>query len=80
MAQSINTFAVVLLAFPFYLAQKGRLVGYIDLAKPGAENTATVTPAATAAGASSAPSENQGSGMDTAALMQKFSEASALFT
>lgn len=34
MAAPMNTFAVVLLAFPFYLAQKGRLAAYVELAKP----------------------------------------------
>lgn len=30
----MNTFAVLLLAFPFYLAVNGRLVAYINLVKP----------------------------------------------
>lgn len=76
MAQPLNTFAVVLLAFPFYLAQKGRLVGYIDLAKPTTKATAstaepvanTITPAA------------QTGGTDTASLLNVFSETSALFS
>lgn len=41
MAVQFNTFAALLLAFPFYLAQKGKLAKYIDLAKPG-QNSATV--------------------------------------
>ena len=48
MSKSLNTFAVVLLAFPFYLAQKGRLANYINLAKPTAGN---VPPSKTAANA-----------------------------
>lgn len=34
MSSPLNTFTVVLLAFPFYLAQRKRLAAYIDLAKP----------------------------------------------
>lgn len=75
MAQPLNTFAVVLLAFPFYLAQKGRLVGYIDLAKPG--KTAA---ASTAAPVADATPEAKTGQMDTASLMQVFSDTSALFT
>lgn len=76
MAQPLNTFAVVLLAFPFYLAQKGRLVGYIDLAKPG--KTAAASTAAPVADATT-PEAKTGQ-MDTASLMQVFSDTSALFT
>lgn len=36
----MNTFATLLLAFPFYLAIKGRLTDYIALAKPDASSNA----------------------------------------
>lgn len=36
----MNTFATLLLAFPFYLAIKGKLAGYVALAKPGASSGA----------------------------------------
>ena len=48
----MNTFAVILLAFPFYLAVKGRLAGYIALAKPTA---AAPSPAPSVAAATPAP-------------------------
>lgn len=35
----MNTFATLLLAYPFYLAIKGRLTNYIALAKPDASST-----------------------------------------
>ena len=52
MAVRMNTFAVVLLAFPFYLAVKGRLAGYIALAKP---SHATAPPLAAASPSAAAP-------------------------
>lgn len=36
----MNTFATLLLAFPFYLAVKGRLADYIALARPDASSSA----------------------------------------
>jgi hypothetical protein len=53
MAARMNTFAVVLLAFPFYLAVKGRLAAYVNLAKPASGST-TTAPAATSANAATA--------------------------
>ena len=53
MAVQFNTFAALLLAFPFYLAQKGRLATYVNLAKPGA-NTANVSNTGAAASGSGA--------------------------
>lgn len=35
----MNTFATLLLAFPFYLAIKGKLSSYIALAKPDASSS-----------------------------------------
>jgi hypothetical protein len=48
----MNTFAVVLLAFPFYLATKGKLAQYVALAKatpgtPAAGVTASTPPPST---------------------------------
>lgn len=46
----MNTFATLLLAFPFYLAMKGKLSTYIALAKPdsgaASSQTAANTPSA----------------------------------
>ncbi len=36
----MNTFATLLLAFPFYLAIKGKLASYVALAKPDASSGA----------------------------------------
>ncbi len=36
----MNAFAALLLSFPFYLATKGRLHTYVDLAKPGSPSAA----------------------------------------
>jgi hypothetical protein len=49
----VNTFATLLLAFPFYLAIKGKLSTYIALAKPDASSSA-----ATASTATSSPTAN----------------------
>lgn len=55
----MNTFAVLLLAFPFYLATKGRLSAYIALAKPDASSNGASQAATTAApGASSVSSSD----------------------
>ena len=48
----MNTFATLLLAFPFYLAVKGRLATYVALAKPDASSGAASQAAATAPTAS----------------------------
>ena len=46
----MNTFAAILLAWPFYLAIKGKLSTYVAFAKPGsAANTTTSSTAATTA-------------------------------
>lgn len=46
----MNTFAAILLAWPFYLAIKGKLVTYVAFAKPSsAANTTTTNTAATSA-------------------------------
>jgi hypothetical protein len=51
----MNTFAVVLLAYPFYLAVNGRLIAYVNLVKAAPQTaaiggtsqaTAAVTPIA----------------------------------
>lgn len=94
MAASLNTFAAVLLAFPFYLAQKGRLTTYVALAKP----STTAAPAATAStsapstsavnpttGATSTPSASDvSSAASTANIASQisplFDSASALFS
>lgn len=39
----MNTFALVLLAFPFYLATKGKLVEYMKLATKNPVSTTPVT-------------------------------------
>lgn len=96
MAKSINTFAVILLAFPFYLAQKGRLASYINLAKPsqGTSNanvatTTTVTSPSHTPSTSPSPSPAPSpSPTSTAvsmagtadALTTAFADASALFS
>lgn len=55
----MNTFATLLLAYPFYLAVKGRLADYVALAKPGsaatASTAATTQNSTAAASSSSAP-------------------------
>lgn len=57
MAASLNTFAVVLLAFPFYLAQKKRLVSYVNLAKPNVQgSTSTSASSVASTQTSNAPS------------------------
>jgi hypothetical protein len=40
----MNTFALILLAFPFYLAVKGRLTAYTGLATGSAPPANTSTP------------------------------------
>lgn len=93
MAKSINTFAVILLAFPFYLAQKGRLAAYINLAKPSqgsaSANVATTTavsspapvPASSDTATASSSSSQAVSMAGTAdALSTVLTDASALFT
>lgn len=94
MAASLNTFAAVLLAFPFYLAQKGRLTAYAALAKPSAAGTSTATastaaPSTTtqtpASGASSGPSAADVStaastASNTANISALFDSASSLFS
>jgi len=57
----MNTFATLLLAFPFYLAMKGKLASYIALAKPDASSgtvsqASTSTPTANGLGMVSTPS------------------------
>lgn len=58
----MNTFATLLLAFPFYLAIKGKLAPYIALAKPDASSSAAnsqasaATPTANGLGMSATPS------------------------
>lgn len=42
----MNTFATLLLAYPFYLMVKGKLPGYIALAKPDAGSSAANSQAA----------------------------------
>lgn len=59
MTARMNTFAVILLAFPLYLAVKGRLAAYVELAKPGASGSSTAGAGTTAAGASSQASTKQ---------------------
>jgi hypothetical protein len=39
----MNTFAALLLAFPFYLAVNGKLADYVALAKPSATKSAAGT-------------------------------------
>ena len=48
----MNTFAVILLAFPFFLATKGKLVAYVALAKKGGGQVAATGSPASAASAS----------------------------
>jgi len=86
MNKSLNTFVVVLLAFPFYLAQKGRLSAYVDLAKPAkasatASASAPSTSAATSpASASGATSQGAAQSLSTAAsAYTPFADAAALF-
>jgi hypothetical protein len=43
----MNTFATLLLAFPFYLAIKGKLANYISLAKPDASSSAASSQSST---------------------------------
>lgn len=58
----MNTFATLLLAFPFYLAIKGKLATYIALAKPDASSAvastqnAAATPTANGMGMTGNPS------------------------
>jgi hypothetical protein len=49
----VNTFATLLLAFPFYLAIKGKLATYITLAKPASGSAANAQ-----ASTASAPTAN----------------------
>lgn len=48
--RALNVFALILLAFPFYLAINGRLIAYTDLAKgspaagSGGPSTGSITP------------------------------------
>ena len=89
MVKSLNTFAVILLAFPFYLAVKGRLAAYINLAKPGTA-TASATPSPSLAPASSpaspsptpapAPSGNAVSLNDMQGITSLFADSSSLFS
>lgn len=48
----MNTFAALLLAFPFYLATKGRLASYIALAKPDATSNSSAQASTGSAAAS----------------------------
>jgi hypothetical protein len=41
----MNTFATLLLAFPFYLAIKGKLAGYVGLAKTSASSSVATSQA-----------------------------------
>jgi hypothetical protein len=90
MAKSLNTFAALLLAFPFYLAIKGRLASYIALAKPGqptATSSAPVTPTAPSSASTNttapapAPASSAALSLnDVQGLMQGFNDASSLFS
>jgi uncharacterized membrane protein len=83
MAQPLNTFVVILLAFPFYLAQKGRLAAFVDLAKPSNAATPAQTSAATASATptSTAASSGVTSAASTAATaFSTFADATALFS
>jgi hypothetical protein len=43
----MNTFAVLLLAYPFYLAVNGRLIAYTNLVKSQSSTGAAASPAPT---------------------------------
>jgi hypothetical protein len=67
----MNTFATLLLAFPFYLAVKGKLAGYVGLAKTSA-GSSVATSQASSTGAtvsSTTPAATQ----STADVMQNVS-------
>jgi hypothetical protein len=52
----MNAFAALLLGFPFYLAVKGRLSGYVALAKPSSPvSNGTGEPVASTSSASEKP-------------------------
>lgn len=51
----MNTFAVLLLAFPFYLAVNGKLADYIALAKPDASSNSGAPAATTGTASASSP-------------------------
>lgn len=84
MAQPMNTFAVVLLAFPFYLAIKGRLAYYVTLAKPSNASAAptvgasssqqSTTPAPSASPVAAAPAQVSSSNLSSASNTQQMSD------
>jgi|WetSurMetagenome_2_1015567.scaffolds.fasta_scaffold411874_3 hypothetical protein len=80
MSQPLNTFVVILLAFPFYLAQKGRLAAFVDFAKP-AKTGATAAPGQ-ASTASAAPAAASGAAVaeNAASTYTTFADAAALFS
>jgi hypothetical protein len=80
MSQPLNTFAVILLAFPFYLAQKGRLAAYVNLAKPSAKSTASTPAPTTSPPAGNSTTSVSSSADKVASAYSTFSEAAALFT
>lgn len=94
MAASLNTFAAVMLAFPFYLAQKGKLTTYVNLAKPSTSTTTqantttgTANPTATStthptanAPAGGSSTSNADTAQNVASAFSSFSDAMALFT
>jgi hypothetical protein len=47
----MNTFAAILLAWPFYLAIKGKLATYVGFAKPAASGNTTTASTAPVSGA-----------------------------
>lgn len=57
----MNTFATLLLAFPFYLAIKGKLTGYVALAKPDASSGAATSQNTSTGAPSSSASSNSAS-------------------
>jgi hypothetical protein len=90
MAKSLNTFAALLLAFPFYLAIKGKLASYIALAKPGQPTASGSAPATSMAPSSTsantvAPAPTPASSAalslnDVQGLMQGFNDTSSIFS